>query len=94
MPFPADRLFSLIVIAFKGLALTNQSAPRSFASDNFAPVHPTVMQAIIDSNQGHAMAYGGDDYSARAVPAFTIACSAPRSAAISSSTAPPPIVCP
>lgn len=39
---------------------------RSFASDNFAPVHPKVMQAIMDCNHGHAMAYGGDSYSERA----------------------------
>jgi len=38
------------------------SDTRSFASDNFAPVHPKVMQAIVDSNRGHAMAYGGDDH--------------------------------
>lgn len=43
---------------------------RSFASDNFAPVHPLVMQAIVDSNHGHAMAYGADDYSAAAHQAF------------------------
>jgi len=43
---------------------------RSFASDNFAPVHPQVMQAIIDSNHGHAMAYGADDYSDAARAAF------------------------
>jgi len=40
------------------------SDTRSFASDNFAPVHPKVMQAIVDSNRGHAMAYGGDDHTA------------------------------
>jgi threonine aldolase len=50
--------------------LTDQTAPRSFASDNFAPVHPKVMAAIVESNQGHAMAYGGDDYTSRARDAF------------------------
>lgn len=43
---------------------------RSFASDNFAPVHPKVMQAIVDCNQGHAMAYGGDEFTAEAGRAF------------------------
>jgi threonine aldolase len=44
--------------------------PRSFASDNFAPVHPKVLQAIVDSNHGHAMAYGADSYSKLAQDAF------------------------
>jgi threonine aldolase len=46
------------------------TASRSFASDNFAPVHPAIMQAIFDANRGHAIAYGGDDYSKRAHKAF------------------------
>ncbi len=37
---------------------------RGFASDNYAGVHPTVMQAIIDANAGHQVAYGDDDYTA------------------------------
>ncbi len=45
-------------------------APRSFASDNFAPIHPKVMQAITACNHGHAMAYGADQYSAQAIAAF------------------------
>jgi threonine aldolase len=44
---------------------------RSFASDNFAPVHPRIMQAIVESNQGHAMAYGGDHYTALAREKFS-----------------------
>ncbi|MGI9368960.1 MAG: threonine aldolase family protein [Ruegeria sp.] len=31
-----------------------------FASDNAGPVHPEVLQALVDANQGHAMAYGAD----------------------------------
>ncbi len=31
-----------------------------FASDNSGPVHPEVLQALTDANQGHAMAYGSD----------------------------------
>ena len=37
---------------------------RGFASDNYAGVHPTVLQAIIDANAGHQIAYGDDDYTA------------------------------
>jgi threonine aldolase len=33
---------------------------KSFASDNNAGVHPEVMQAIITTNEEHALAYGGD----------------------------------
>ncbi len=32
----------------------------SFASDNTAPVHPKVMQALIDANSGNMPAYGND----------------------------------
>jgi threonine aldolase len=31
-----------------------------FASDNAGPVHPQVMQAVSDANQGYAMGYGAD----------------------------------
>lgn len=33
---------------------------RSFASDNFAGVHPSVMAALSAANVGHAIAYGDD----------------------------------
>lgn len=32
----------------------------SFASDNYAGVHPDVLSAIVGANAGHAPAYGGD----------------------------------
>jgi threonine aldolase len=43
---------------------------RSFASDNAAGVHPTILQAIVDANVGHALAYGQDDHTARCENAF------------------------
>jgi len=43
---------------------------RTFASDNFAPAHPKVMDAIVACNSGHAMAYGGDDLTKKAQAAF------------------------
>lgn len=33
---------------------------KSFASDNYAGVHPDVMTAMMDVNHGHARAYGDD----------------------------------
>jgi threonine aldolase len=43
---------------------------KTFASDNFASVHPDVMAAIQAANGGHAMAYGGDGVTARAQERF------------------------
>lgn len=39
----------------------DQSA-KSFASDNYAGVHPEVMKAIEKANNGHQRAYGNDSY--------------------------------
>lgn len=36
--------------------------PICFASDNFTGVHPSIMEALIQANQGHAPAYGNDLY--------------------------------
>ena len=41
-----------------------------FASDNHAGVHPEVIEAIAAANEGHAVAYGGDPWTARAVQRF------------------------
>src|SRR5919108_801577 len=43
---------------------------RGFASDNHAGVHPEVMEAITAANDGHAAAYGGDPWTARAQQRF------------------------
>ena len=43
---------------------------RSFASDNNAGIHPQVMEAINAANDGHVIAYGGDDITARAIKLF------------------------
>jgi threonine aldolase len=43
---------------------------RSFASDNNAGVHPEVLKAILIANQGHAVGYGDDPYTASAVRKF------------------------
>jgi threonine aldolase len=46
------------------------AARRSFASDNNAGVHPRIMQAIEAANAGHALAYGGDAFTAAAIEKF------------------------
>ncbi|MDM4762277.1 beta-eliminating lyase-related protein [Galbitalea sp. SE-J8] len=38
---------------------------RGFASDNYAGIHPEVLEAIADANGGHQVAYGDDVYTAR-----------------------------
>ncbi len=42
----------------------------TFASDNFAGVHPEVMMAIQKANEGHAMAYGADSWTERSNETF------------------------
>ncbi len=43
---------------------------KTFASDNWAPVCPEVMQALIEANSGHSPAYGDDQYTAKAKQVF------------------------
>lgn len=38
---------------------------KTFASDNYAGIHPEVLAAISDANTGHAVAYGEDDITAQ-----------------------------
>ncbi len=41
------------------------AASRGFASDNYAGVHPQVLDALQQANGGHAAAYGADPWTAR-----------------------------
>jgi threonine aldolase len=43
---------------------------RSFASDNNAGVHPHVLKALAEVNQGHVVGYGDDPYTASALRQF------------------------
>ena len=43
---------------------------RSFVSDNAAPIHPAILQAVIDANKDNAIAYGDDPWTERAIEAF------------------------
>lgn len=42
----------------------------SFASDNYAGIHPQILAAINQANNGHATSYGGDPLTARATELF------------------------
>jgi threonine aldolase len=42
----------------------------NFASDNYSGVHPEVMQAIMNVNHHHAVAYGDDQYTKKAMALF------------------------
>lgn len=46
------------------------SLPREFASDNTAPVHPSVLAALQTANRGPSPAYGYDRWTERAVAWF------------------------
>jgi threonine aldolase len=35
---------------------------KSFASDNYAGIHPNILQAIVDANGEHEKAYSEDSY--------------------------------
>ena len=43
---------------------------KTFASDNYSGVHPEILNALIEANQGHAASYGSDEYTARAIDRF------------------------
>jgi threonine aldolase len=39
---------------------------KAFASDNYASAHPDVLAAMAEANDGHAVSYGADPWTARA----------------------------
>jgi threonine aldolase len=43
---------------------------RGFASDNNAGIHPVLLEAMAAANEGHVIAYGGDEYTRKAEIAF------------------------
>lgn len=42
----------------------------TFASDNYAGVHPEIMEALARTSHGHAASYGADEFTARAIEKF------------------------
>ncbi len=51
-----------------------------FASDNGGPVHPSVIEALTEANEGYTGGYGADDVTARAVAAVREVFEAPEAA--------------
>ncbi len=49
---------------------TPPAPERRFASDNNASVHPKVLEALIEANSGHAVAYGDDPWTQAAARRF------------------------
>ncbi|MEX2234057.1 MAG: low specificity L-threonine aldolase [Cyclobacteriaceae bacterium] len=43
---------------------------KTFASDNYAGVHPAIMDALSQANKGHAPSYGADEHTAAAIQKF------------------------
>jgi threonine aldolase len=43
---------------------------RGFASDNNAGVHPKILEAVVQANQGHVVAYGDDPHTESATRKF------------------------
>ncbi|MEM8772221.1 MAG: low specificity L-threonine aldolase [Pseudomonadota bacterium] len=56
--------------AFSPASLFAIEGIMTFASDNWAPVAPEIMDAILRANEGAAPAYGGDDATARVQEKF------------------------
>ncbi len=46
------------------------SARTGFESDNQAPAHPAILEALVRANVGHAPSYGEDEWTARAEERF------------------------
>jgi threonine aldolase len=46
------------------------SVKKTFASDNYAGVHPQIMDALLHANVGHAGSYGSDSYTQAAIGSF------------------------
>jgi len=42
----------------------------NFASENFAGVHPEIMQVLINANRGHVPSYGKDDFTKDTIELF------------------------
>jgi threonine aldolase len=43
---------------------------RGFASDNNSGIHPEILNALSAANEGHAVGYGGDEFTEKAISRF------------------------
>ena len=50
----------------KNNGLSGDAAVKSFASDNYSPIAPEILEAIISANQDHQPSYGNDIYTQQA----------------------------
>ena len=50
--------------------IINTAVKKTFASDNYAGVHPEIMAALAEANQGHEGSYGNDRFTQEAVARF------------------------
>src|SRR5213079_2325455 len=59
-------LFSVRSAVFNGIMKNAVEIRRHFASDNYAGICPEAWAALAEANQGHAVSYGDDSWTARA----------------------------
>ncbi len=52
------------------MTILHDSGVRGFASDNYSGIHPEVLRAIVEANDGHQVAYGADAYTAHLQEVF------------------------
>ncbi len=43
---------------------------KTFASDNYSGVHPKILNALLQANEGHVGSYGADPYTEKAIALF------------------------
>lgn len=65
MPFGDNGTVTDTLASAPAPASLHDRNQRSFASDNYSGVHPEVLTAIAAANEGHQVAYGDDQYTAR-----------------------------
>jgi threonine aldolase len=53
-----------VSLYFSVVSPLHDTTVRGFASDNYSGVHPDVLSAIADANDGHQVSYGEDVYTA------------------------------
>ncbi len=64
------QMFQTRTVPIRSSSVLPPAPTCSFASDNAAGVHPAVLEAMTRANHGHALAYGADAWTGRAVAAF------------------------
>ncbi len=69
-PFLLEQILTVIFYLSSIQLEANTMLWKGFASDNYAGVHPTILKAIQEANQGHSRAYGDDTYTKEAVALF------------------------